>query len=110
MCPNSRRFHATAVLCFALMTALGATSARAHGGGGGGGHGGGHAGGHFGGYQDNYGRYRYAYGGGSGYGGGPINLYPSAFAGFPEDLPAVRLHRFLTQHMPHWPWSNHRSG
>jgi hypothetical protein len=110
MHPYSRRSGAITVLSLALMSANGTTAANAHGGGGHGGRGGGHAGGGFAGYHATFSRGYYSGSGGHGYdyANGSGDFVPPPFAGFPQDLPAARLHRFLAEHLPLWPWGNHR--
>ena len=114
MYPNSTRKRMTAVLAVLLSISISPAQAHAHGGGhGGGGHGGG--GGHSSGGSSGGGFHLTS---GSG-GASTFGIRNSRFGvldsgsyttpnhlvvdspGFPEDLPAARLHRFLEQHLLH---------
>jgi hypothetical protein len=114
MGPGSRRVN-SAVVFACLILAANATApatAFAKGGGGGGGHGGGHGGGTSG-YHSGYARSATLYRGGGGngyaYGSSPGAAGYPPWVGFPEDLPAARIHRFFASHLPHFRWgANHR--
>src|SRR5438132_12547560 len=104
---------ATAAIGAAVALAPAIASARGGGGHGGGGHGGGGhgGGGHGGGGRGGGGAYHgsttrgsFSRGYGRGYvsGAGGGSQGSGGWPSFPEDLPLVRLHRFLAQHMSHW--------
>jgi hypothetical protein len=102
MYPISSRPIAAILMATALVVAL-ATPSHAHGGGGGHG-GGGHGGVGHGGAGPAHGG-SYHGGGGSMFGGYGRDLDPIAasrigWPSFPEDLPLMRLHRFLVQRRP----------
>lgn len=117
MSPASIRANAAVGFACLMLAAIMPAATYGHGGGGHAGGGGGHGGGSWGSWNSGYpssaslyvrgGRSGFGSGNAFGYGAGLGGSSSPAWIGFPEDLPAARIHRFLSAHRPHLPWGTH---